>query len=91
MVPRTAFRIIPVGRIRFVYLKNNIPDETFIDQTKSYIIFNLGYLLTKETIRLLVEKGIDQDMCKTNEPGYVDDVIIGLLEVKRLYFIIRFY
>ena len=42
------------------------------------IRFETGYLLTRETMRRLVEKGLDQNVCNTTIPGSADDVIIGI-------------
>jgi hypothetical protein len=49
-----------------------------------------GYLLTKETMRRLVEKGLDENVCNTTIPGSADDVIIGM-GILSAYLKIEFY
>jgi len=36
-----------------------------------------GYVMTRETIRRLVEQGLDKDICKSQLPGRADDLILG--------------
>jgi hypothetical protein len=33
--------------------------------------------MTRETIRRLVEQGLDKDVCKSQLPGRADDLILG--------------
>ena len=42
---------------------------------KSFYIIE-GYALTRETVKLLVEKGIDQRICNDTFPGWIDDIIL---------------
>ena len=42
------------------------------------VLFLAGYVLTRESIRRLVEHGLDQNLCPTEYPGVKDDVTISM-------------
>ena len=37
----------------------------------------VGYVLSRESLRRLVENGIDQNMCNSSYSGDYDDVFLG--------------
>ena len=69
---RPSLSRLPIRRARLeIYLF-----QMFIQLHNSNIF--KGYLLTRETMRRLVEKGLDQNVCNTTRPGSADDFIIGM-------------
>jgi hypothetical protein len=40
---------------------------------------HIGYILTKESLRRLVEKGLGENLCPTKNKGEEDDVTISML------------
>lgn len=59
------------------YMGAQVTETWVIYEKRALINQVIGYVLSRETLQRLVEKGLDQHVCNSTRPGYEDDVILG--------------
>ena len=60
------------------YLEELVTRSLIENKVNKNVLFLAGYVLTRESIRRLVEHGLDQNLCPTEYPGVKDDVTISM-------------